>query len=257
MLRSNLGLAAALAFATSGAQAVTITVDTFSYSDYTTKTAGNNWVIEDFEDPTTLTDLGNLGNTTLKGTLAGDLDSSLVGQFSSQGGTGSGSTCSTNNAAAGVSGRNCTTLARTQGTVNGQGNLVPNNGNWSLNSNDTTGIRWDAELDGGVAFTEIVFAMQDPADTGAEVQISVDGTAYDADIVRQRNGQSFLVQIVFSQAVTFAQIDILNLNGKVNDAISFDGAAINAVPIPAAAWLFGSALVGMVGIGHRRRSRQA
>ena len=33
-------------------------------------------------------------------------------------------------------------------------------------------------------------------------------------------------------------------------------AAINVVPIPAAAWLFGSALVGMAGIGYRKKQAQ-
>lgn len=32
---------------------------------------------------------------------------------------------------------------------------------------------------------------------------------------------------------------------------------ISAVPLPAAAWLFGSAMLGMVGLGYRRRDRKA
>ncbi len=33
--------------------------------------------------------------------------------------------------------------------------------------------------------------------------------------------------------------------------------AYNVVPIPAAAWLFGSALLGVGGIGYRRKAKQA
>ncbi|MBK1719688.1 VPLPA-CTERM sorting domain-containing protein [Thiocystis violacea] len=38
-----------------------------------------------------------------------------------------------------------------------------------------------------------------------------------------------------------------------NDGFKLKSVTVSAVPIPAAAWLFGSALLGVVGIGYRRR----
>lgn len=39
--------------------------------------------------------------------------------------------------------------------------------------------------------------------------------------------------------------------------ISFNGTSVNIVPVPAAAWLFGSGLIGLVGIARRRIHQQA
>jgi hypothetical protein len=46
-----------------------------------------------------------------------------------------------------------------------------------------------------------------------------------------------------------------NIDPLVTDFLYTDAARV--VPIPAAAWLFGSALIGMAGIGSRRRSKKA
>lgn len=245
MLRAKLGLAAAMAFATSAAQAGTIEIKTFSTSEYNTLTGGGNWVIEDFENtPQTLSVNGS--KIDQPGELAGPLTSSLVGTFSSTGGTGSGSTCGSN-------GGDCTNLALVEGTINGQGNLVPDNGVWSLSSNDTLGVNWDVELDGGQEFNQVVFAIEDPSDNGALVTVSAAGETVIDAFEGANNNDSFIVRVLFDSPVDAASITLAN--SKRNDAFSIDGAAVAAVPLPAAAWLFGSALLGMAGIGHRRRRK--
>jgi hypothetical protein len=40
------------------------------------------------------------------------------------------------------------------------------------------------------------------------------------------------------------------LLGSTNLSVSFDGAAV--IPVPAAVWLFGTALIGLVGFGKRK-----
>jgi hypothetical protein len=259
-IKKSIATAVALALSASGAHALTITIAEYAtealfYDAFSTKTIGPNWVVEDFEDAATLNDLGvDPDPDPLTGTLKGNLESSLVGTFSSLGGIGSGTTCTSNNTAAGSPGPNCTTLARTQGSKNGQGNLVPDNGAWSLNSNDTYGIQWDAVLADNVAFTDLVFGIQDPNDQGARVVVDVDGKEQEKLLNKESNADPFLVHVSFSEAVTSAVIKIFD-EDTVNDAISLDGASINAVPLPAAAWLFGSALIGAGVIGRRKKQQ--
>jgi len=256
------GAAAVLALAASASHASSITVSTFSITDFETLT--NGWVIEDFEDTGTLSSSGSL-----VGTLGGDITSDLVGTFSSTGGTGTGSTCDTNNDTAGITSPgdpdvDCTTLARTPGSLNGQTNLVPEftdpDDGFSLNSNDTTGIEWDVQVATPLKFNELAFAIQDPADQGATLVISADDGSVEtfviskdasADVQVAGNAEAFLVYIAFDDLITGATVTLLS--SKTNDAISFDGASVNAVPLPAAAWLFGSALIGAGIVGRRKK----
>jgi hypothetical protein len=51
--------------------------------------------------------------------------------------------------------------------------------------------------------------------------------------------------------ITFSQVGYVYYDGIVFDNLTFEPVA--AVPLPAAAWLFGSALLGFVGFGTRKR----
>ena len=63
----------------------------------------------------------------------------------------------------------------------------------------------------------------------------------------------------FSQSVTFTATDTfhdlrIGLLGTGPSYLSIDGIAVTAVPIPAAIWLFGSGLVGLVGLTRRKHT---
>ncbi|MCR9140457.1 MAG: hypothetical protein NXI27_31185, partial [Alphaproteobacteria bacterium] len=125
---------AAMPFA---AHAATVTVSEFEIGAYDTLTAG--YVIENFE-------------TGYTNGQQGPITSSLVGEFLSTGGTGSGTTCAASpEGAASADGKTCNNVVVWDKDINGQGNLVPDGGSWSLNSNDTTGILWDVDI--GKMFT--------------------------------------------------------------------------------------------------------
>ena len=48
--------------------------------------------------------------------------------------------------------------------------------------------------------------------------------------------------------------NIINLSeGVLTDSVVFDWTSINPIPIPAAVWLFGTALIGLVGFSKRRK----
>ena len=52
-------------------------------------------------------------------------------------------------------------------------------------------------------------------------------------------------------------IESILFSNTVNDGFSIDnvsGLSTSVVPVPAAAWLFGTALIGLVGFGRRRRA---
>ena len=47
-------------------------------------------------------------------------------------------------------------------------------------------------------------------------------------------------------------ITAIRFNNSVNDGFKFDNVSVSAVPVPAAAWLFGSALLGFFGFSRRK-----
>ncbi|NEX20330.1 hypothetical protein G3480_08420 [Thiorhodococcus mannitoliphagus] len=83
------------------------------------------------------------------------------------------------------------------------------------------------------------------------------GSVWDGNLTHQNNrggsGGSELTIALSSLAPDslwrfFAKI------GDRDDSFKISGMTVSAVPLPAAAWLFGSAVLGFVGIGYRQRS---
>ena len=73
-------------------------------------------------------------------------------------------------------------------------------------------------------------------------------TGYNANIVDQANAWLGLA----GQWLRWEANQLNNLVALVNDSTQD---FVAQVPIPAAAWLFGSALVGAVGLGRRRKDK--
>lgn len=258
-LYKTLGLAAAatLALATTGAtgaQAASITVQSFSPGAFT-GLAKSDTVIEDFETPGALTRTFEGGGTGL-GTApdtygelaAGTALGSKVGRFTGLGGTGKGNTCQNLS----IGNATCDNIAlQFDSTLNGQSNIVPAEGKWSINAADTKGIEWTAFLPGGREFTSLFFAIRDATDQGATLTVKIDGQ--DEEVFSNLgNNNEQLIFVDFGGAVGSALVTMRN--SKTNDSFSLDGAAITPVPLPAAGWLMIAGLGGLAALRRRKRA---
>jgi hypothetical protein len=236
------------------AGATTITVNTFTSASDVLNLAAGGGVVEDFESAASLS--GTLEDGTLIGGVNGLAEGELfegssistaVGSFTTKGPIGSGSTCG----ALSIGDSTCTNIALQQDPgQNGQGNLVPDDGVWSLNSNDTQGIIWTATL-GGTLFDGLVFAIADAADAGAKTLRIVAGGAERVFNNLGNNNERY-VQISFSTKVDTATVEILT---SPNDGFTVDGAIINAVPLPASALLLLGGAGALIGFGRRKAKK--
>ncbi|MEI4233960.1 VPLPA-CTERM sorting domain-containing protein [Roseovarius sp. D22-M7] len=264
-LYKTLGLAAAatLALATTGAtgaQAASITVQSFSPGAFI-GLAKSDTVIEDFETPGALTKTFEGGGTGL-GTApdtygelaAGTALGSKVGSFTGLGGTGKGNTCQNLS----IGNATCDNIAlQFDSTLNGQSNIVPDEGKWSINAADTKGIEWTAFLPGDRQFTSLFFAIRDAADQGAKLTVAAAGQSVElTDLLnngnRLGNNNEQLIFVDFGTAVDSALITMSS--SKINDSFSIDGAAITPVPLPAAGWLMIAGLGGLAALRRRKRA---
>lgn len=252
-------LAAAVALCavgiTTSAGAVSLQFQAFSPAAWQSQVIPNA-AIEDFEQPgdTYAFEPGGLPKS-LNGNQFGELDSNgyvsqQVGSFTSFGSnvpeTFSGSTCQSND----IDGQGCDQIAlQYDPAINGQGNLLPAAGFWSLNSNDTLGISWHADLGDGRMFDRVAFALKDAADTGDKrLDIFVDGVLRGTQ-TQLANANELLVTIDFGKAVSSAKIDIVT---STRDGVTIDGAVIAPVPLPATLLL----LLGGLGALAMVRRRQ-
>ena len=128
-------------------------------------------------------------------------------------------------------------------------------GQW-LDSNDTQGMSWD--VSGLGTFNALSFFLIDAADVGARFSIQVGDTLYSQILGaggRTLNGNVQLVTILLDKAVDTLSVRLFN--DRLNDGFGIDGAMvarIAPVPVPPAALLLVS---GLLGLGAFRRRRGA
>ena len=137
--------------------------------------------------------------------------------------------------------------------LDGEGGQQP--GHW-LDSNDNRGVKWRIKDVG--KFDSIGFFVTDAADVGGRFSLKVGDTLYRdiADGAKLRNGNVQFVRILLPEAVN--RLTVKFLHNVADDGFGIDGIVVGKaapVPLPPAAALIVTGLLGIAGL--RRRARSA
>lgn len=219
--------AAAAIMAASAANATTISVSAFTEDGFDAYQSGNILAYQNFE------------SFDAPVQYSGGLTGTNVGDFTSLGGTGEGTSIIDDG----------TDLAVDNNAAFGRVNTTNPGENW-LSSNDTDGILWNASA-GGSLFNSVAFSLSDIADTGATLTVTADGTA--ESFSGLGNGEVKWVVISFGSFIDSAKVSLENTDGAINnDGFGIDDVTIAAVPLPAGAALM---LTGLGGLAIARRRK--
>ncbi|MDJ1008845.1 MAG: VPLPA-CTERM sorting domain-containing protein [Paracoccaceae bacterium] len=248
-MRHFLYAAAIAALSATGAAAATISVTDFSAGAYQAAVGPSDKnVVEDFE-------------SFSEGNVASGWSDSAVGTFSALGGTGSGGTVSGSTSSGNFAGNDGSQLAIRDGSVYGRSSttaaLSGDGGDDKfLDSNDTSGIAYEASLGGGM-FDRIVLTLTDATDSGGLLNITVNGVT--ETISGLGDGAVQIVEIAFDSAVSTASILFENVDGNgnavLNDGFSIDDVTLSAVPLPASAWLLIGGFGALAAMRRRKRAQ--
>ncbi|UZE97958.1 PEP-CTERM sorting domain-containing protein [Alkalimarinus alittae] len=129
-----------------------------------------------------------------------------------------------------------------------------------LDSNDSTRVVWDLELDPIGSFSDVGFLLSDVGDVSAFLDIKFkDGTSTTLDLLGDAaDGNLQYVTAHFDPSVTYAQVVFKNKladgSWSTNDGWGIDDIIVGKVPEPSSVALLG---LGLLGAGMARRKKQA
>lgn len=113
---------------------------------------------------------------------------------------------------------------------------------------------WQFSLLNGGAMSAFGFQLHDNSnETGETIKLSIDGFTFTQDILSIPSSAGGSLFIGFVSDTPFAQVTFNEGSGADDIAIADFQFSTSPVPVPAAAWLFGSGLLGLVGIARRQQ----
>jgi len=111
---------------------------------------------------------------------------------------------------------------------------------------------------GGVGTTPVVPILFNGTNGINSTSLTTDATTVTGGSIEfygnAGTGQQATILVDFGAGTFDIWSGTTSFGGDTNNAFYGGGGTLSAVPVPAAAWLFGSALVGLVGVGRRRRA---
>ena len=119
-----------------------------------------------------------------------------------------------------------------------------NSCNPSSDDNVTVGEYLEFTFDQDVVVENLWFNNNHDGGFGMGDMVTINGMAYDVS-----TGYADGVNGIGSFSLLTGQVLRIDYN---NEEFYVSGMAVSAVPVPAALWLFGTALVGFIGLGRRR-----
>lgn len=242
-------LASVFLFIGSNAMAATIDIQVFDDSSASFASDIANWkagvgnydvVLENFES-TTKGWYGGDGTGT--DVISSSLISSGAGEFIPGGLAGTGDSSYSKL----VGGNNTDPyFAVTNESIFGR----ENTGTW-LDSADISTLT----LDVTPGLTNLWFYIEDPSDQGALTTLTANDQTARQYVFgsggREENNARFFVGISIEGDDTLSQI-VWDTGGNTRDGFGIDDIGTSAVPVPAAVWLFGSGVLGLVAVRRRR-----
>jgi len=108
-----------------------------------------------------------------------------------------------------------------------------------------------ADISGGtLTFSALDFAGNFPAPSGTNFYLPPDGGVYNVETLTDLGGGDWGVVVRYVSTINDpgGSFDGFQANWRLEGTMS------TAVPVPAAVWLFGSGLVGLVGVARRQRN---
>lgn len=132
-------------------------------------------------------------------------------------------------------------------------------GNYTGSVALATGLNETASLtqDNGQAFTviSIDLAPFSVGSTSPDFTALITGTTIGGAILTENcNVDTSLSLTTCQLSSNFTVLSLrINQGDSLGNWYQFDNIVISSVPVPAAVWLFGSGLLGLIGLGHSRR----
>lgn len=141
------------------------------------------------------------------------------------------------------------------GAADGAAN--PQFGFYSIGNGGDLTVSFGQTFTGPGLIFEITGGTVSSYNESVDVYASVDNSAGSYSLVGQITNLAAQGggTVVFSNNGPFSFLKLVDTSTQTGDGFDVDAIGVSQVPVPAAAWLFGSALLGLSGVARRKKAK--